>query len=499
MSIDTPAKPTAEPMATPAARRLLIMALSAGVVAELLLDRTLRSGEQPGLAFALAAVAAGLMVALGYLPAGRPPSGSARLGSVVLAFFGVMVSLRASTVLAVLNVLVCVGAVLLIAHAYSGPSLKRLSLSGYLHAAFGGVGSAVGGAGSFLTSDLRPSLGRFGRLVPFLRGAALAIIPLVVFTVLFASADAVFADYVGILETLDFGSVIARVVWAVVIAWASLGLMRRAIKGPGVIPPVQGAPRVGVTDAATALVLLNALFVVFVVVQFAYLFGGSDTLAATGLTHAEYARRGFFELVAVAVLVVVLVLSVDWLVQRGTPARRTIDRLHAVLLLLTGVILASALQRMRLYTATFGLTELRLYTTVFMLWVASVLVWMAWTVLRNERDRFPYGSIAAGLVLLAATNLANPDGFIARTNLNHHVVSGRELDTAYLVHSLSADAVPTLVGSLDELDQCTSARLVADLRDRTGTEAGWQSLTWGELTARSALENADLDVISEGC
>jgi hypothetical protein len=134
-----------------------------------------------------------------------------------------------------------------------------------------------------------------------------------------------------------------------------------------------------------------------------------------------------------------------------------------------------------------------------MLWVASVLVWMAWTVLRNERDRFPYGSIAAGLVLLAATNLANPDGFIARTNLNHHVVSGRELDAAYLVHSLSADAVPTLVGSLDELDQCTSARLVADLRDRTGTEAGWQSLTWGELTARSALENADLDVISEGC
>jgi hypothetical protein len=246
-------------------------------------------------------------------------------------------------------------------------------------------------------------------------------------------------------------------------------------------------------------VLLNALFVVFVVVQFAYLFGGIDTLAATGLTHAEYARRGFFELVAVAVLVVVLVLSVDWLVQRGTPARKKIDRLHAVLLLLTGVILASALQRMRLYTATFGLTELRLYTTVFMLWVASVLVWMAWTVLRNERNRFPYGSIVAGLVLLAATNLANPDAFIARTNLNHHGESGRELDTAYLAHSLSADAVPTLVRSLDELDQCTSARLVADLADRSGTEAGWPSLTWGELRARTALENADLDVVSEGC
>jgi hypothetical protein len=410
-----------------------------------------------------------------------------------------MVSLRASPFLAAVNVLVCLGALLLIAHTYSGPSLGRLSLSGYLHAAFGGVGSALGGAGPFLTNDLRPSMGRFGRLVPFVRGLALAIIPLIVFTVLFASADAVFADYLGSFEELDFGSVVARIVWGAVIAWAALGLMRRAIKGPGTLPPIQGAPRVGVTDAATALVLLDALFVVFVVVQFAYLFGGADTLAATGLTHAQYARRGFFELVAVAVLVVVLVLSVDWLVKREIPGRRVIDRLHAVLLLLTGVILASGLQRMRLYTAAFGLTELRLYTTVFMVWIATVLVWMGWTVLRNERNRFTFGSLATGLILLAATNLANPDAFIARTNLNHHIVSGRELDTEYLVRNLSADAVPALVESLDGLDRCTSARLMAGLRDRPVDEASWQSLTWGELRARAALEDTDSEIIPEDC
>ena len=499
MSIDTPAKPTTEPMATPDARRLLIIALSAGVAAELLLDRTLRAGEQPGLAFALAALAAGLAVALGVLPAETPPSGSARLSSAMLAFFGLMVSLRASPVLATVNVLVCLGALLLIAHTYSGPSLGRLSLAGYLHAAFGGLGSAVGGAGPFLANDLRHSKGRFSRLVPLLRGLALAIIPLMVFTILFASADAVFADYLGSLEELDLGSVVGRITWAAVIAWAALGLMRRAIKGPGAVPPPQVAPRVGVTDAATALVLLNALFGVFVVVQFAYLFGGADTLAATHLTHAQYARRGFFELVAVSVLVVLLVLSVDWLVKREDSARKTIDRLHSVLLLLTGVILASALQRMRLYTAAFGLTELRLYTTVFMFWIATVLAWMGWTVLRNERDRFTFGALATGLILLAATNLANPDAFIARINLNHHIVSGRELDTEYLVGDLSADAVPTLVGSLDELDRCTSARLVAGLRERPTDEAGWQSLTWGELRARTALEDADLESVFEGC
>lgn len=499
MLSETQTKPANEPLPTPVARRLLLIAVAGGVAAEFLLDRTLRAGDQPGLAFGLAALAAALVAATGVLPAGRPPSSSARLGSAVLAFFGVMVSLRASPVLATVNVLICLGALLLIAHTYSGPSLTRLPLDGYLQAAFGGMGSAIGGAGLVLANDLRPSMGRFGRLVPLIRGLILAIVPLLVFTVLFAAADAVFADYLDRLLRLDVGSIVSRIVWAVLIAWAALGLMRRSIKGPKKLSPMVSAPQVGVTDAATALVLLDLLFVVFVVVQFAYLFGGTDTLVVTGLTHAEYARRGFFELVAVAVLVVVLILILDWLVKRGTRATAVVDRLHAVLLVLTGVILASALQRMRLYTATFGLTELRLYTTVFMLWVATVLVWMGWTVLRNERDRFPYGALMAGLVLLAATNLANPDAFIARTNLNHHIVSGRELDTVYLTRDLSADAVPALVESLDDLDQCTSARLVAGMIDRPGEEPAWQGLTWGELRARTALKDFNPEIISQGC
>ena len=38
--------------------------------------------------------------------------------------------------------------------------------------------------------------------------------------------------------------------------------------------------------------------------QVAYLFGGLDTLDAAGITYAQYARRGFFELVAAACLAV---------------------------------------------------------------------------------------------------------------------------------------------------------------------------------------------------
>jgi hypothetical protein len=470
-----------------------------GVTAELLLDRSLRLGEKPGLAFTIVALVGAAMVLAGPFLGVRGPSHSGRLAAALLAFFGLMVSVRASPIMVTINVLVCVGAMLLVANSYAGPSLVRLSIDGYAQAALGGIGSAIGGAGHVLANDLNPSTSNLRRLLPVFRGLLFAAIPLMIFTALFSSADAVFEDYVIRITQLDLGSVGSRLLWAVMIAWAVLGLMRRALRGPKEYPPIAGIPRMGVADAVTALVLVDLLFAVFVVVQFAYFFGGADTMAASGFTYSDYARRGFFELVAVAVLVVCLVLSVDWLVKREPGARARVDRLHAILLALTGVVLVSALQRMRLYTAAFGMTELRLYTTIFMLWVATVLGWMAWTVLRNQRDRFPFGAIMAGLVLLAATNLINPDAFIARANVDHFLATERNLDTVYLTQHLSFDAVPTLVASLPEMDICTAARLAAGLVDRPQEAGGWQGLNWGELRARSAVEGSELGVLASSC
>jgi uncharacterized protein DUF4153 len=67
-----------------------------------------------------------------------------------------------------------------------------------------------------------------------------------------------------------------------------------------------------------ALGALNLLFLAFVVVQFRYLFGGEGLVEErVGLTYAEYARHGFFELVAVSVLVLVVLLAADALVVRS--------------------------------------------------------------------------------------------------------------------------------------------------------------------------------------
>ena len=117
--------------------------------------------------------------------------------------------------------------------------------------------------------------------------------------------------------------------------------------------------------------LVNVLFLTFVGVQFRYLFGGADRVESSStLTYAEYARRGFFELVAVAGLAALFLLFTHWLLPRGqSRLHRFYAAFAALLVALVFVVMASALQRMRLYTETFGLTELRLYTTAFMVWL----------------------------------------------------------------------------------------------------------------------------------
>jgi hypothetical protein len=208
----------------------------------------------------------------------------------------------------------------------------------------------------------------------------------------------------------------------------------------------------GLAQVGVVLAVVDALFLAF--------FGGADLVQAlTGLTWAEYARRGFFELVAVASLSLPLLLVADWSLDQRDPARaRAFRALALLMLVLLDIMLASALYRMRLYTAQFGLTEQRFYTTAFMGWLVLVFGWFGATVLRGRRERFGTGALLAGWLVLAALNLSNPDMIIAGVNLDR-ASRGRPFDAAY-AETLSADALPALYRGLPRLgsaDACVAA------------------------------------------
>src|SRR5262249_24542297 len=185
-------------------------------------------------------------------------------------------------------------------------------------------------------------------------------------------------------------------------------------------------------EMAIPLGMLDVLFLSFVIVQFRYFIGGAASVeTSTGLTYAEYARRGFFELVAVSALVLPILLGIDWLVSNGTAATRRIFRALALIrVLLLSLIMLSAVQRMRLYQSEYGLTELGLYTTAFMGWQGLVFVWFILTVLRGRRERFAFGAMTAGLVVIGLLHVASPDAFIIRINTDR-IREGRRFDAVY--------------------------------------------------------------------
>jgi hypothetical protein len=245
---------------------------------------------------------------------------------------------------------------------------------------------ALGGLMPVLRWDVRPRSvlrgGWLGTSAAAGRGVLLALPPLFVFAALFRAADADFDRLLGGILAIDLGNMLTRISLIFLYAWLLRGVLRETLMAP--LRPrnwlVRGAGRAGVVEVAVALALLDALFASFVIVQLPYLFGGLSQVQR--ISYSEYTRRGFFELVWVAGLTLPLLLFALWLVRGASRQGQNLVRALALLLVvLLYVVMASAVQRMRLYVADMGLTELRVQASVFMVWLALVLAWFAATVL----------------------------------------------------------------------------------------------------------------------
>jgi hypothetical protein len=354
--------------------------------------------------------------------------------------------------------------------------------------AIGPLGWSVGAARQLAppASVGKPSPARHARTV--LRGTLMALLPLLVLIQLLTNADPVFER---VLHTALFDSIrplLEHLLFAGVIAWFTSGYLRAFLVGDDVVMERVRIPRptMAPSEIAVALSLLNVLFLVFLAVQVRYLFGGASLVEVTdGLTYAEYARRGFFELVAAAAFVVPVLLVADWAAaDDAVRARRVLRWTSTLLVLLLTGVLASAAYRMRLYQDAYGLTEQRLYVSVFMVWLTGVLGLLAVWVLRGRRRGFAFAAIVGGLACVAELHLLNPHALIARVNISR-AASGAEIDGRYL-STLSADAVPTLIAQLPALPQAERCRVAAMLEERWSGErpGGWRTWNLGDARAR---------------
>jgi hypothetical protein len=309
---------------------------------------------------------------------------------------------------------------------------------------------------------------------------------LLVFVPLLAAADAAFSQVVdAVTPAIAVDSVVR---WVFLFAFgtaAAAGAFFLLVAPP---PEPYGADprptRLRLLDWAVPTGVLVAVLALFVGVQFVVLFGSDDyVLRTTGLTYAEYARSGFWQLLAVTALALgMLALGSRWAPAR-TPAERIAKRgLLAALALLTLVVVASAINRMWLYQQAYGFTVLRLLVLTCELWLGAGFLLALVAVLRLRPGGLSRPMVAVGMLALLGLAVLDAERFIAAHNVARWSETGK-LDTSYLGH-LSADAVPALIDLPPAVRDC----ILVDIGDGLATPDDWRSTNVAREAARAELD-----------
>lgn len=191
------------------------------------------------------------------------------------------------------------------------------------------------------------------------------------------------------------------------------------------------------------LISIDVVYVLFSFIQVKYLFLG-NTLPE-GMTYAEYARQGFFQLVFVTVINLLIIILFNQFKQN----RLITNSLLLVTIICTFIMTLSAFFRMNLYESTYGYTQLRLLVYLFLIGEILVLIPMIIGVLKPNFRFLEYTFFTVFIYYLLVT-FVNIDGFVADKNVDRFIAlsaSEREdFDIKYL-DELSKDALP----KIDEL------------------------------------------------
>ncbi len=438
----------------------------------------------------------------------RPTQDLRLLGLGALAFSSLLF-LRASPLLAFLNIAVVAYLLLLMVHEITNKqSWRQLSSQYFFRIVFRTPLAMLTEFFAFFEPDPIPKIAtkRGNNSAPIIRGILLSLPILLIFGLLFSSADLVFGHYVSSIFSIFEWNLPATFVAQLIVIGSASGLSLGALalmfrrRKPEPAPTTSGwQQQLGTTEASIILGSVALLFFIFVLIQVTYLFGGVDKVVSGGYTYAEYARRGFFELIIVAIISLGLILILSRATARRSLQHRVLFMwLSGSLVIETFLIMLSASRRLSLYEQAYGFTELRLYSHVFIGWLAILFVLLLVQILREQERSFARYIFLTGLVFVAVLNVLNPDAWIARHNIGRYYQTGK-LDIGYL-DSLSADATPVIAQQLHssdlKLQRSINSLLYYQTSRAFGEQSTWQSYNVARERAKSIYRGEAADTPS---
>lgn len=209
-------------------------------------------------------------------------------------------------------------------------------------------------------------------------------------------------------------------------------------------------PTLGLCASVTPICLLYTAYVISQISYFCSAFFGK---LPNTMSYAEYARRGFFELCAIAVLNLIVILVTTGCCKRVDEKQPTSAKIYGcVLCLFTLFIIATAIAKMVLYINVYGLTRLRLYTTWFMLLLAIVFV-VIFAMQFTNRLHPARILVTSFTVMFALLVFSRPDALVAEYNITRWQNGTLEDPDWQLICSLSDDAYTVICQHWDELPE----------------------------------------------
>ncbi|GHH46888.1 DUF4153 domain-containing protein [Lentzea cavernae] len=320
---------------------------------------------------------------------------------------------------------------------------------------------------------------------PFV-SVGVALVLLLVFGSLLAGADKGFNDFLeGLIPDLNVDDWAQQTFFGVVAAFGALGACYLVAAPPEMDEDAEGKPgSLRLKDYGLPVGVLVLLFTGFVGTQLAVLFGGEAYVMKTaGVTFAEYARSGFWQLLWVTILTLGVIAGVARFAVKKTKQEQLALRvLLGSLAVLTLVIVASALSRMWFYQQAYGWTVLRLLVASCEVWLAVVYVMVIASGISLRANWLPKAIVATGAAFFLAVVAMNPERVVADYNVSRFEAT-KKIDTYYL-SQLSEDAVPALV-RLPEHERSCALRW---MRNRT-PEKDWREWNLARHNARNSLES----------
>lgn len=416
-----------------------------------------------------------------------------------LIFFSTMVFVRSSGLLVFFNIIISIVLLLIITEISFCGKIKDFLIADYvkiflqpvkffqpsLHTFFN----------MFLQSGIKENRRVFSQII---KGFLIAIPFLFVFLLLLSSSDLIFQKFVsGLFGINNELEMFLRFLLILLVMFVFIGAYAYSFcqeNKTTIAPENNSKHALDQIETSILLCSINILFFIFTLVQLTYLFKGESNITAHGFTYAQYARRGFFELITVAGISFLLLITVEkYITKKKTGHIPGFKILSTVLILQVLLIMASAFTRLSLYEEAYGFTTLRLYSHSFIILLAIIFCLLLYKILIDITDnKFAFNVFLSIMLFMTAMNCINPDSCIARKNIERFELTGK-MDINYL-SQLSDDAIPVIIEALNDLDDNLKKELFHELYWRsqdTNSSAlsQWQSLNISRRKANVILQS----------